>query len=185
MRNLSWPCSVQSRLAGLDRLSCAAVRWTIEPCASCGRSWTSASELQRRPAEPPAAVVPAAGSGLLQAALQLRQRGLEQLIRCRQRLEACSESAAAFGAHRHWLLMASNDLPQCFHTGLTRSVSNWRPELFVQIIQREQLEYWDWSGALLWADAVIVCRLPTTVQVLRAIGPRRPGCPPGTTWMTL
>ena len=109
--------------------------------------------------------------GLLQAALQLRQRGLEQLIRCRQRLEACSESLPQrSGPHRHWLLLASNDLPQCF---LYR-VDQKRQQLealgcSVRIIQREQLEHWDWSEALLWADAVIVCRLPATVQVLRAI----------------
>ncbi|QNJ13179.1 putative alpha-glycosyltransferase/ family 4 [Synechococcus sp. A18-46.1] len=109
--------------------------------------------------------------GLLQAALQLRQRGLEQLIRCRERLQACSESLPQrSGPHRHWLLLASNDLPQC----VLYRVDQKRQQLealgcLVGIIQREQLEHWDWSESLLWADAVIVCRLPATVQVLRAI----------------
>ena len=109
--------------------------------------------------------------GLLKQALECRQLALDQLIRCRQRLQACSEGLPRQSApYRHWLLLASDDLPQCF---LYR-VEQKRQQLealgcSVRIIQREQLDQWDWSDALLWADAVIVCRLPATVQVLRAI----------------
>ena len=108
---------------------------------------------------------------LLQQALQLRQRGLDQLISCRQRLQACGECLPRRSSpYRHWLLIASNDLPQCF---LYR-VEQKKQQLeglgcSVRIIQRDHLDRWDWSDALLWADAVIICRLPATVQVLRAI----------------
>ena len=109
--------------------------------------------------------------GLLQQALHWRQTALDQLLRCRQRLQACSDARPRRSApYRHWLLLASDDLPQCF---LYR-VEQKRQQLealncSVRIIQREQLDHWDWSDALLWADAVMVCRLPATVQVLRAI----------------
>ena len=71
---------------------------------------------------------------------------------------------------RHWLLLASEDLPQC----VLFRVEQKRQQLeglgcAVRIVLREQLEHWDWSEALLWAHALIVCRLPATVQVLRAI----------------
>ena len=71
---------------------------------------------------------------------------------------------------RHWLFLATDDLPQCF---LYR-VEQKRQQLMklgcsVRIVLREALEHRDWTESLLWADAVIVCRLPATSPVLRAI----------------
>ena len=108
---------------------------------------------------------------LFQQALQLRQRGLDQLISCRQRLQSCSESLPRRSTpYRHWLLLASNDLPQCFLYRVEQKHQQLEGlGCSVRIIQRENLDRWDWSDALLWADAVIVCRLPATGQVLRAI----------------
>ena len=108
---------------------------------------------------------------LLKEAHQLRHRGLETLVRCRRRLAESSDAMPRHGRpFRHWLLLASDDLPQCF---LYR-VEQKRQQLMalgcsVRIVLREVLEHWDWTESLLWADAVIVCRLPATAPVLRAI----------------
>ena len=107
----------------------------------------------------------------LSHSLQQRQWMLDQLLATRRRLAACTEALPQQKrALRHWLLLASEDLPQC----VLFRVEQKRQQLeglgcAVRIVWREQLEHWDWSEALLWAHAVIVCRLPATVQVLRAI----------------
>ena len=107
----------------------------------------------------------------LSQSLQQRQLMLDQLQATRRRLAACTDAIPQQQrALRHWLLMASGDLPQC----VLFRVEQKRQQLeglgcAVRIVWREQLEYWDWSEAVLWAHALIVCRLPATVQVLRAI----------------
>ena len=112
-----------------------------------------------------------AAPDLLKEAIRDRQRKLETLKAVRHRLEACHEGLSKQGrALKHWLLLASEDLPQC----VLYRVEQKRQQLealgcSVRIIWREQLLYWNWSEGLLWAHAVIVCRLPATVQVLRAI----------------
>lgn len=111
-----------------------------------------------------------APDGLSQS-LQQRQLMLDQLQATRRRLAACTDALPQQQrALRHWLLLASEDLPQC----VLFRVEQKRQQLeglgcAVRIVWREQLEHWDWSEALLWAHAVIVCRLPASVQVLRAI----------------
>ena len=108
---------------------------------------------------------------LLQEAMQDRQRKLETLGAIRHRLAACHEGLPKQGRSlKHWLLLASEDLPQC----VLYRVEQKRQQLealgcSVRIVWRDQLLYWNWSDELLWAHAVIVCRLPATVQVLRAI----------------
>ena len=75
---------------------------------------------------------------------------------------------------RHWLLLASDDLPQCF---LYR-VQQKRQQLEalccdVRVVLRDALADQVWSEALLWADALIVCRLPATAPVLSGIAAAR------------
>ena len=108
---------------------------------------------------------------LLREVMQDLQRKLEAQRAIRHRLAACHESLPQ--QHRplkHWLLLASEDLPQC----VLYRVEQKRQHLeslgcSVRIVWRDQLLHWNWSDALLWAHAVIVCRLPAMVQVLRAI----------------
>ena len=112
-----------------------------------------------------------AAPDLLQEAMRDRQRKLETLKAVRHRLAACHEGLAQQRRPlKHWLLLASEDLPQC----VLYRVEQKRQQLealgcSVRIIWRDQLLYWSWSEGLLWAHAVMVCRLPATVQVLRAI----------------
>ena len=107
----------------------------------------------------------------LSQALQQRQSMLDCLLAIRRRLAACIDALPQQQQPlRNWLLLASEDLPQC----VLFRVEQKRQQLetlgcAVRIVWREQLLYWNWSDALLWAHAVIVCRLPATVQVLRAI----------------
>ena len=107
----------------------------------------------------------------LQLALQWRHGGFQLLKRCRERIVASSDAVPCHQRPlRHWLLLASQDLPQCF---LYR-VDQKRQQLealgcSVRIVLRDDLDQWLWSEALVWADAVIVCRLPATASVLRAI----------------
>ena len=112
-----------------------------------------------------------AAPALLQEAIQDRQRRLKTLGAVRHRLAACHEGLSQQPRPlKNWLLLASEDLPQC----VLYRVEQKRQQLealgcSVRIIWRDQLLYWNWSDGLLWAHAVIVCRLPATVQVLRAI----------------
>ena len=112
---------------------------------------------------------------LLVEAQQRRRQGLDQLWRETQRLTAIAEPLPLHQRpRRRWLLLASDDLPQCF---LYR-VEQKRQQLEalgcgVRIVLREALEDQAWSEALLWADALIVCRLPATASVLGAIAAAR------------
>ena len=108
---------------------------------------------------------------LLQEAMQDRQRRLEILTGVRRKIAACHDPLPQrCPPLKHWLLLASEDLPQC----VLYRVEQKRQQLealgcSVRIVWRDQLLYWNWSDGLLWAHAVIVCRLPATVQVMRAI----------------
>ena len=119
----------------------------------------------------PQLLVQQPGAEGLQQANHWRQGSLGRLIRCRQRLASCLQALPVHRRpRRHWLLLASDDLPQCY---LYR-VEQKRQQLeglgcAVRIVLREQLEDWVWSESLLWADAVIICRLPATAPVLAAI----------------
>ena len=93
------------------------------------------------------------------------------LQQCRRRLAACTQGASApFRPRRRWLLLASDDLAQCF---LYR-VEQKRQQLTdlgceVRLVMRDALDDWSWSEQLLWADAVVVCRLPATQQLMRCL----------------
>ena len=72
---------------------------------------------------------------------------------------------------RRWLLLANDSLPQCF---LYR-VEQKREQLEsldreVLIMDVEHCNSWSVASALLWADCVVVCRLPGTYPVLRTMG---------------
>ncbi|MFL0789665.1 MAG: glycosyltransferase, partial [Prochlorococcus sp.] len=69
-----------------------------------------------------------------------------------------------------WLLIANKDLPQCF---LYR-VEQKRQQLEslycdVEVVYVEELNSWCIANKLLWADRLVVCRLPGTYQALRVI----------------
>ena len=104
-------------------------------------------------------------------ALKRIQEGLLLLTRCRSRLSALTEPLPQHSRKRHhWLLLASRDLPQCFLYRVDQKRQHLeQQDCQVRILLRDELETGLWTEALLWADAVIVCRLPATNQVLRAI----------------
>jgi glycosyltransferase involved in cell wall biosynthesis len=113
-------------------------------------------------------------SGRIADAQALRRRGLQLLAE----LTALSLNPPGLPPlspkqrpARRWLLLASDDLPQCF---LYR-VEQKREQLEaldqdVLILSAEALNNWSAASALLWADVLLVCRLPGTYPVLRAIG---------------
>ncbi len=104
-------------------------------------------------------------------ARELREQGLKLLVQANERLASLLPALPLHQRPRHhWLLLASDDLPQCF---LYR-VEQKRQQLEAlgcscRILLREELDNWAWSEQLLWADALIVCRLPALHPVLRAI----------------
>ncbi|MFM7675863.1 MAG: glycosyltransferase [Synechococcus sp.] len=109
--------------------------------------------------------------GRLPQALALRERGLEVLTASTAafaELDGQAPQPLGRDPRRHWLLVATDDLPQCF---LYR-VEQKRQQLEglgcqVELLLRDDLNGWGWCERLLWADAVVVCRLPATYPVLR------------------
>ena len=120
--------------------------------------------------------------GQREQALALRERAVAALVEAHQ-LFACLDGQPAApprrGLRRRWLLLASEDLPQC----VLYRVEHKRQQLErlgcrVQVLWREQLDHWAFTQELLWADAVVVCRLAATHSVLRAMeAARRFGLP--------
>ncbi|QNI95400.1 putative alpha-glycosyltransferase/ family 4 [Synechococcus sp. A15-127] len=108
---------------------------------------------------------------LLSEAMQRRCQGLDQLWCDVQLLIAIRDPLPWHQRpRRRWLLLASDDLPQCF---LYR-VDQKRQQLEalgceVRVVLQDALADQSWSEALLWADALIVCRLPATASVLGAM----------------
>lgn len=104
-------------------------------------------------------------------ALDWRQQGLALLLAAHARLAALLPALKPHQRpRRRWLLLATDDLPQCF---LYR-VEQKRQQLEAlgcecRILLRDDLSSWAWSEQLLWADALIVCRLPALHPQLRAI----------------
>jgi len=131
-----------------------------------GLLWLSALLLDR-----PQRLVRQSQPAALQRAQQLRQRGLALLEAAHQRLNALMPPLPTHGrARRHWLLLASDDLPQCWLYRVEQKQQQLQAlGCHCRIVNREQLDSWDWSEQLLWADAVVVCRLPALHPVLRAI----------------
>ncbi|MCT0225745.1 glycosyltransferase [Synechococcus sp. CS-1328] len=115
--------------------------------------------------------------GRLPEALALRERGLQQLLSGSTgftQLDGQRPAPLASRSRGHWLLVANDDLPQCF---LYR-VEQKRQQLeslgcCVEILLRDELMGWGWSERLLWADAVVVCRMPASYPVLRFLGQAR------------
>lgn len=110
-------------------------------------------------------------------ALALRRRLLQALIAANAamaRLDGQPAAPQRLGPRRRWLLLANTDLPQCF---LYR-VEQKRQQLErlgcqVRVVLREQLDHWTYTPELLWADALVVCRMAATHQVLRAMAAAR------------
>ena len=116
----------------------------------------------------------ALASGPINAAQDLRRRGLN-LISALTTQSLNPPGLAPLPAQqcpaRRWLLLANASLPQCF---LYR-VEQKREQLEsldreVLILDVEHCNNWSIASALLWADRVVVCRLPGTYPVLRAMG---------------
>ena len=113
-------------------------------------------------------------SGPISTAQALRQRGLN-LISALTTQSLNPPGLAPLPKHqrsaRRWLLIANNSLPQCF---LYR-VEQKREQLAsldreVIILDWDHCTSWSVASALLWADCVVVCRLPGTYPVLRTMG---------------
>lgn len=108
---------------------------------------------------------------LLQRALSSTTRRLE---RTSQGLSALASCVPPRPRHqrprRRWLLLASQQIPQCFLYRVTQK----RQQLAAlgcdsRLVLQDQLSDPQWTRHLLWADAVMVCRLPGVVPVLNAI----------------
>ena len=113
-------------------------------------------------------------SGPISAAQELRRRGLN-LISALTTQSLNPPGLAPLPNRqrpaRRWLLLANDSLPQCF---LYR-VEQKREQLEsldreVRILDVAACNSWAVASALLWADRVVVCRLPGTYPVLRTMG---------------
>jgi glycosyltransferase involved in cell wall biosynthesis/tetratricopeptide (TPR) repeat protein len=111
--------------------------------------------------------------GQTSTALALRSQALAGLIGANAALAELDQQPAAprkQGGRHRWLLLASGDLPQC----VLYRVEQKRQQLErlgcqVRLLWREQLDSWAFTSDLLWAEAVVVCRLAATHTVLRAM----------------
>lgn len=110
-------------------------------------------------------------------ALALRNQAVAAIVQANAalaELDQQSPAPARPGARRRWLLLASPDLPQC----VLYRVEQKRQQLErlgcqVRLLWREQLDSWAFTPHLLWAEAVVVCRLAATHAVLRAMAAAR------------
>ena len=115
--------------------------------------------------------------GQTSTALALRSQAVAALAEANAALATLDgqpPAPARSGPRRRWLLLASADLPQC----VLYRVQQKRQQLErlgcqVQMLWREQLDSWAYTPQLLWADAVVVCRLAATHSVLRAMAAAR------------
>lgn len=115
-------------------------------------------------------------------ALALREQGVDLLLAISQALAELDGQAPApprSGPRRRWLLLAAPDLPQCVLYRVEQKLQQLQASGGEgRMVWRDQLNAWTWSEQLLWADAVIVCRLPALAPVLQAIhAARRLGLP--------
>lgn len=108
---------------------------------------------------------------LLQLGLRTRETGLACLKHCNQYLlSLTSPCARHVRPLRRWLLISTQDLPQCFLYRVQQKQDQLLSMGFeCRILEREQLDDWGWSEQLLWADALMVCRLPGFNSVFRVI----------------
>jgi glycosyltransferase involved in cell wall biosynthesis/tetratricopeptide (TPR) repeat protein len=110
-------------------------------------------------------------------ALALRNQAVAAIVQANAALAELDQqppAPARPGARRRWLLLASRDLPQC----VLYRVEQKRQQLErlgcqVRLLWREQLDSWAFTPHLLWAEAVVVCRLAATHAVLRAMAAAR------------
>ena len=115
--------------------------------------------------------------GQTAVALELRRQAVAALTEANTAFAALDGQAPApsrTGPRRRWLLLASADLPQC----VLYRVEQKRQQLErlgcqVRVVWREQLDSWAYTPDLLWAEAVVVCRLAATHAVLRAMASAR------------
>ena len=111
----------------------------------------------------------------LEWSLKRRRQDVETLQQNCQDLLAGYQPMPRHGRPlRRWLLLANPDLPQC----VLYRVEQKRQQLEqlqaeVRVLFQEVLEDWAWSEQLLWADALVICRLPATFAVLRTIAAAR------------
>ena len=71
---------------------------------------------------------------------------------------------------RRWLFLASRQIPQCFLYRVEQKCQQLSDlGCDSRVVLQDQLSDPLWTWQLLWADAVMVCRLPGVVPVLKAI----------------
>ena len=81
-----------------------------------------------------------------------------------------SKFSQKFVERRKWLIVGEKALTQCWMYRVEQKktyLENLGCE--VRCIDQEELRYWSFSHDILWADAVIFCRLPAMYPYLRAI----------------
>ena len=121
-------------------------------------------------------------AGLLPQALALRDQAIDQLCQASvafTNLDGMGPWPASPQPRRRWLLVAANDLPQCFFYRVEQKQQQLQAlGCEVQILFAEKLNEWVCTDLLLWSQAVIICRLPATYPVLRFMArAKRAGLP--------
>jgi glycosyltransferase involved in cell wall biosynthesis len=120
--------------------------------------------------------------GPLATAQELRRQGLDLIANLTAQAlnpPGLAPLSNSNPSPRRWLLLATDALPQCF---LYR-VEQKREQLEsldqdVLVMGLDRTNDWSIASALLWADILVVCRLPGTYPVLRAMGlAKRKGIP--------
>lgn len=121
-------------------------------------------------------------AGLLSEALVLRDTAVAQLCTATAAftgLDGMEPVVASGHAKRNWLLVAANDLPQCFLYRVAQKQQQLEAlGCEVKVLLFDQLASWNCTEQLLWAQAVIICRLAATYPVVRFMArAKRAGLP--------
>ena len=121
-------------------------------------------------------------AGLLPQALALRDQAIDQLCQASvafTNLDGMGPLPSSPQRRRRWLLVAANDLPQCFFYRVEQKQQQLQAlGCEVRILFAEKLNEWVCTDLLLWSQAVIICRLPATYPVLRFMArAKRAGLP--------
>jgi len=110
-------------------------------------------------------------------ALDLRRRAAEALVEASDAIAMLDQQPPVrqrLGERRRWLLLASRDLPQCVLYRVEQKQDQLqRLGCQAQVLWLEQLASWTFTRSLLWAEAVVVCRLPAIHPVLRTMAAAR------------
>ena len=100
------------------------------------------------------------------------KQSLAELIWCNSDLTGSSNISkkVRHSSIKRWLIIGEKDLTQCWMYRVEQKMNQLEQiGCEVRCIDHEELKTWSFTHDMIWADALIVCRLPAMYHVFRAI----------------